>query len=120
MVPLRAILRYRRLAGSSVPARLLYSSRSWEDVIYRGELEAASDGVAVTYTLTRKQPPGWTGYARRPDEQMLAEVAWPAAEMPLAYVCGPTPFVETVAAGLVGLGYPPERVKTERFGATGQ
>ena len=120
VVPLRAILRYRRLVGSSVPARLLYSSRSWEDVIYRGELEAASDGVAVTYTLTRKQPPGWTGYARRPDGQMLAEVAWPAAEMPLAYVCGPTPFVETVAAGLVGLGYPPQRVKTERFGATGQ
>ncbi len=120
VVPLRTILRYRRLAGSSVPARLLYSSRSWEDVIYRGELEAASDGVAVTYTLTRKQPPGWTGYARRPDEQLLAAVAWPAAQMPLAYVCGPTPFVETVAAGLVGLGYPPERVKTERFGATGQ
>ncbi len=120
VVPLRAILRYRRLAGSSVPARLLYSSRSWEDVIYRPELEAASAGVAVTYALTRKQPPGWTGYARRPDEQMLAAVAWPAAEMPLAYVCGPTPFVETVAAGLVGLGYPPERVRTERFGATGQ
>ena len=120
VVPLRAILRYRRLVGSSVPARLLYSSRSWEDVIYRSELEAVPDGVAVTYTLTRKQPAGWTGYSRRPDEQMLAEVAWPAAEMPLAYVCGPTPFVETVAAGLVGLGYPPERVKTERFGATGQ
>jgi ferredoxin-NADP reductase len=40
--------------------------------------------------------------------------------MPLAYACGPTPFVETVAAGLVALGYPPERVKTERFGASGQ
>ncbi len=120
VVPLRAILRYRKLTGSQVPARLLYASRSWEDVIYRSELEAGMDGVAVIHTLTRKQPPGWTGYARRPDEQMLAEAAWPAAEMPLAYVCGPTPFVETVAAGLVGLGYPPERVKTERFGASGQ
>ena len=120
IVPLRSMLRYRSLAGSSVPMRLLYASRSWEDVIYRAELAAAVDGVAVIHTLTRKQPPGWTGYARRPDEQMLAEVAWPAAQAPLAYVCGPTPFVETVAAGLVGLGYPPGRVKTERFGATGQ
>jgi ferredoxin-NADP reductase len=75
--------------------------------------------VQVIYTLTRQQPPGWTGYARRVDEQMMAEVAWPVAQEPLAYVCGPTNFVEAVAGDLVALGYPPQRVKTERFGATG-
>jgi ferredoxin-NADP reductase len=89
-------------------------------VIYRAELDALSDGIEVIHALTRSQPPGWTGYARRVDQQMLADVAWPAAEQPLAYVCGPTSFVEAVATGLVGLGYPAERVKTERFGATGQ
>ena len=120
IVPLRAIVRERSRAGSSVPVRLLYSSRSWEDVIYSSELDLPPDGVKVTYTLTRTQPPAWQGYARRVDEQMLAEVAWPASERPLAYVCGPTNFVESVAAGLVGLGYPAGRVKTERFGATGQ
>ena len=119
VVPLRAILRERSLAGSPVPVRLLYSSRSWEDVIYRSELDGAKDGVEVIHALTRSQPPGWTGYARRVDAQMLAEVAWPVADAPLAYVCGPTSFVEAVAAGLVGLGYPAGRVKTERFGATG-
>jgi ferredoxin-NADP reductase len=121
IVPLRCMLRCRRSAGSSVPVRLLYSSRSWEDVIYRAELDAAAaDGVEVIHALTRSQPPGWTGYARRVDEQMLAEVAWPVAQGPLAYVCGPTSFVEAVATGLVGLGYPAGRIKTERFGATGQ
>ena len=119
-MPLRAILRHRSRTGSSVPVRLLYSSRSWEDVIYSSELDFPADGVEVIYTLTRSQPRAWKGYARRVDEQMLAEVAWPAAEGPLAYVCGPTSFVESVAAGLVGLGYPAGRVKTERFGATGQ
>ena len=115
IAPLRAILR-----SGSVPVRLLYSARSWEDVIYRAELGALSGGaLRVTYTLTRSQPPGWTGYARRVDEQMLAEVAWPVAQEPLAYVCGPTSFVEAASAGLVRLGYPPLRVKTERFGATG-
>ena len=89
-------------------------------MIYRDELSAGADGVSVIHALTRSQPPGWTGYARRVDKQMLAEVAWPVADGPLAYVCGPTSFVESVAAGLVGLGYPAERVKTERFGATGQ
>jgi ferredoxin-NADP reductase len=120
IAPLRSILRYRGLAGSSVPVRLLYSSQRPEDVIYRDELAAVSGGVEVIYALTRSQPAGWTGYARRVDDEMLAEVAWPTADKPLAYACGPTSFVETVAAGLVGLGYPPVRVRTERFGATGR
>jgi ferredoxin-NADP reductase len=120
VVPLRAILRHRSRVGSSVPVRLLYSSRNWEDVIYSSELDLPADGVEVIYTLTRSQPRVWQGYARRVDARMLAEVAWPAGQGPLAYVCGPTSFVESVATGLVGLGYPAGRVKTERFGATGQ
>jgi ferredoxin-NADP reductase len=113
------MLRHREQLGSSVPVRLLYSSRSWEDVIYRAELDVPSDGPEVIHALTREQPRGWSGYARRVDARMLAEVAWPAAQAPLAYACGPTSFVETVAAGLLGLGYRPGRSKTERFGATG-
>jgi ferredoxin-NADP reductase len=119
VVPLRAILRHRSRLASTVPVRLLYSARSWADVIYRSELARLGDGVQVSYTLTRQQPPGWTGYARRVDQAMITEVAWPAAQAPVAYVCGPTPFVEAVAADLVALGYPAQRVKTERFGATG-
>jgi len=98
-----------------VPARLLYSARSLPDVIYREELDHYSD-VRVVYTLTRVRPPGWTGPARRVDAALLADVAWPAGQGPLAFVCGPTSFVEAVAEGLVGLGYPQARVKTERFG----
>jgi len=119
VVPLRAILRDRLRTGSDVPARLLYSARTLPDVIYRDELGQHHDGVAVSYTLTRAQPPGWTGHTGRIDASLLADAAWPATAKPLAYVCGPTSFVETAAAGLVGLGYPPDRVKTERFGATG-
>jgi ferredoxin-NADP reductase len=119
IVPLRSMLRHRLSAGSDAPARLLYSSRSWEDVIYRDELGEYRGGVRVSYTLTRSQPTGWTGHTGRIDSALLAEIAWPAAAKPLAYICGPTSFVEAAAAGLVGLGYPPEQVKTERFGATG-
>jgi len=119
VVPLRSILRHRARLGDTVPTRLLYSSRSLADVIYRAELDVRVDGLTVFCTLTRSQPAGWAGYARRVDQQMLAEVAWPVAQAPLAYVCGPTSFVEAVAAGLVALGYPEQRVKTERFGATG-
>jgi ferredoxin-NADP reductase len=120
VVPLRAMLRHRQRSGSPVPARLLYSARTLDDVIYRRELDAAGDGVQVVYTLTREQPPGWSGYARRIDTELLAEVVWPSEDEPRAFVCGPTSFVETAAHGLVELGYPPARVKTERFGATGR
>jgi ferredoxin-NADP reductase len=120
VVPLRAILRHRQRSGSDAPVRLLYSSRTLGDVIYRRELDQAADGVEVLYTLTREQPPGWTGPARRVDAELLGDVAWPAGDGALAFVCGPTSFVETVAAGLVELGYPPALVKTERFGATGR
>jgi ferredoxin-NADP reductase len=120
VVPLRAMLRHRQRSGSDAPVRLLYSSRTLGDVIYRRELDQAADGVEVLYTLTRERPPGWTGHTRRVDRELLGDVAWPADDGALAYVCGPTSFVETVAAGLVALGYPPARVKTERFGATGR
>jgi ferredoxin-NADP reductase len=119
VVPLRSILRHRQRSGSDVPARLLYSARTLPDVIYRGELDQGHDGTQVIYTLTRSQPPGWNGHTGRIDQALLAEAAWAAEANPLAFICGPTSFVETAAAGLVGLGYPPERVKTERFGATG-
>jgi ferredoxin-NADP reductase len=116
IVPLRAILRHRQRRGSDVPVRLLYSARTLADVIYHGELDQNCDGAQVSYTLTRSQPPGWTGYPGRVDGAMLTEIAWPASEYPLTFVCGPTSFVETVAGKLVALGYPAGRVKTERFG----
>jgi ferredoxin-NADP reductase len=119
VVPFRSILRHRAQIGSTTPSRLLYSARSLPDVIYRAELDALGDGVEVIYTLTRQQPPGWTGHSGRVNDALLREVAWPSSQQPIAYVCGPTVFVENVAAALVSLGYPPDRVKTERFGGVG-
>lgn len=71
-------------------------------------------------TFTRAAPDGWTGYRRRVDPEMLKEVAWPGESLPLIYICGPTQFVEMVANSLLTLGYDPGRVRTERFGPTGQ
>jgi ferredoxin-NADP reductase len=119
VVPLMSMIRHRAAIGSSTPTRLLYSSRSYEDVIYRAELEDPADGLEVFHTLTRSQPPGWTGYARRIDAELLGEVAWPAADEPLVFVCGSTRFVDAAADGLVAMGYPALSIRTERFGATG-
>jgi len=115
VVPLRSMLRHRALSGSDAAARLLLSAKSDADVIYRAEL----DSFGVTYTYTRAAPPGWTGYARRVDREMLADTGFAPGEHPRIFVCGPTGFVEGVAAELIALGHDPARVRTERFGATG-
>ena len=122
VVPLMAMLRAHDAEGSDVPARLLLSSRSWDEVIYRKEIARLAQedaAIEVVHTLTRAAPPGWEGPRRRIDREMLAEVAWPAAERPLAYVCGPTGLVEAAASALVDLGHDPARIRTERFGPTG-
>jgi ferredoxin-NADP reductase len=122
VVPLMAMIRHRAAADSGVLVRLLYSSRSYEEIIYREELEdlvARDDSLEVIHTLTRSTPEGWSGYHRRIDAGMLAEVTWSPDESPLAFVCGPTSFVEGVANALVSLGQDPAGVKTERFGPTG-
>lgn len=120
VAPLMSILRHRVQARDDTPVRLLYSARSYEGLLYREELDGmaqTSDDFALTYTLTREQPPGWTGDRRRIDRAMIEASGFSAETR--AFVCGPTPLVEQVAADLVALGYPEARIKTERFGPTG-
>ncbi len=111
VVPLRAMLRYHRAVGSDLPVRLLYSARTQADLIYERELPAFD----TTITLTRER---WAGRTGRVDRELLEELAWPATDHPIVYVCGPTGFVEAVAAALVALGHDASRVRTERFGPT--
>jgi ferredoxin-NADP reductase len=121
IAPLMSILRYRDAVGSTVPTTLLYSSRSWEEIIFRDELErlAADPALRIAHTLTRSHPDEWEGYTRRIDGAKLEAVAGEPQPGSRAYICGPTRLVEQVANDLVTRGFPPARVKTERFGPTG-
>ena len=120
VVPLMAMIRAREGSRTDVDTRLLFSSRGWDDIIYRDELDRLTgDGLLVVHTLTRSQPVGWHGYARRVDDEMLTALGPDPTALPRVYVCGPTTFVEAVAEALVGLGHEPQAIKTERFGATG-
>jgi ferredoxin-NADP reductase len=122
VVPLMSMLRHRVNVAQQVPALLLYSSRSLEEVIYRESLNrwAADDPkLSVVYTFTRAQPPGWRGYGRRVDREMLAEVIARLGKSSHVYVCGPSGFVEAVANGLVALNVAAAIIRTERFGPSG-
>jgi ferredoxin-NADP reductase len=115
IAPLRAILRHHRATASDVPVRLLYSARTRDDLIYREELATFDTRI----TLTRERPEGWDGYTRRIDRELLEDVAWPARERPLVYICGPTAFAEAAADLLIALGHDQGRIRIERFGPTG-
>jgi ferredoxin-NADP reductase len=122
IAPLMAMLRHRAAEKSTTPALLVYSSRTFEDIIYREELDelaARNDGLTIVNTLTRQQPPGWTGGARRIDRSMLADVGPSAKARSKIFICGPASLVESVAQALLELGHESNLIKTERFGPTG-
>jgi ferredoxin-NADP reductase len=121
LVPLMSMLRHRAAQRSGVEARVLVSSRGVDDILYREELDglAANGGLELRYTLTRDAPPGWDGFSRRVDREMLAEVGPDVAARPRIYICGPTGFVERAADLLVELGHDPATIRAERFGPTG-
>jgi ferredoxin-NADP reductase len=122
VVPLMSMIRHRTAAKANNPTTLLYSSRSFEEVIYNNELDSLSktnSGLKIFHTLTRSQPAGWKGYARRIDEAMLREVAGPLGRSVQVFICGPTLLVESAANALVTIGLDSNRIRTERFGPTG-
>ncbi len=122
VVPLMAMIRHRAATKSSVPTRLLYSSRGLDEIIYYDELEklrAQMDGLEVFHTLTRSHPADWKGFTRRIDADMLKEVAQPLGKNVRVFICGPTALVENAANTLVQIGIPASAVKTERFGPSG-
>lgn len=122
IVPLMAMIRTRAQAQLPAPFRLLYSVRSAEATMYAAELQRRAgedEGFAVSYAYTRVTPPGWPQPAQRIDAAVLAKTAFDANAKPACYVCGPTPFVETVAGLLTAAGYDSSRIKTERFGPSG-
>lgn len=122
MVPLMSMLRHYVRHGGKREIIFLASARTIDHVPYKSELEEIAKkflNVNVVYTITDTQPPGWRGYSRRVDEPMLREaLGSPAGTMPMIYVCGPTPFVETGANLLMRIGFNSRQIRTERFGGT--
>ena len=122
IVPLMAMIRSRASAGSAAPFRLLYSVREPSAVFYRDELQALSDyehSVSLTYAYTRVAPKNWARPPGRIDATLIASTTWPSTLAPTCYVCGPTSFVESAAGLLSAAGYSPDKIRTERFGPTG-
>ena len=122
IVPLMAMIRSRTSTGKP-PFRLLYSVREPEAVYYRDELRDLSNrdhSVIITYAYTRVAPKGWPRPPARIDAELIATGTWPSTDGPTSYVCGPTSFVESTTELLIAAGHDRAKIRTERFGATGE
>jgi ferredoxin-NADP reductase len=122
VVPLMAMIRSRASAGSTAPFRLLYSVREPGAVFYRDELQALShrdNSLSLTYAYTRTAPKGWPRPPGRIDAALIATTTWPSNLVPTCYVCGPTSFVESATDLLIASGNGRDKIRTERFGPTG-
>jgi ferredoxin-NADP reductase len=123
IVPLMSMVRSRASARTAAAFRLLYSVREPAAALYRDELRVLSSrdsSVSLSYAYTRATPPGWTRPPGRVDAALIAGTTWPARLEPTCYVCGPTSFVENAASLLTACGHRPDRIRTERFGPTGE
>ena len=121
IVPLMAMIRSRVSAGNTAAFRLLYSVRTPQTIFYRNELQALSADrvVDLTFAYTRITPKDWPRPAGRIEATLISNTIWPASLGPTCYVCGPTAFVENTANLLNASGISPDRIKTERFGPSG-
>ena len=123
IVPLMAMIRSRASAGGTARFRLLYSVREPGAVFYRDELQALSDhdhSVSLTYAYTRAVPKDWPRPPSRVDAALIANTTWPSNLVPTCYVCGPTSFVEIATDFLIASGNGRDKIRTERFGPTGE
>jgi ferredoxin-NADP reductase len=120
VVPLMSMLRHRAAQGSREPALLLFSARTWDDVIFRDELlalDARRDGFELALTLTREPARRQRDFGRRVDAPMLTELLTRLPAPPRhVFVCGTNAFVEAGAQGAIDAGVPASIIRTERYG----
>jgi ferredoxin-NADP reductase len=121
IVPLMSMLRHRTIAAPRIRVVLVYSARAENRLIYREELErigSTDDLATVEFALTRVVPPGWSGYPRRIDREMVAQALGDNPSSGPAYICGSNAFVEAAAAASMSCGVKAKDIRTERFGPT--
>jgi ferredoxin-NADP reductase len=122
VVPLMAIARDRARVAPQTPALLVYSARSWDEIIYRDELfdlEVRDAHFRLALTTTREPRHRAHDFDRRLDGALIREILARWRHAPRhAYVCGSNAFVEAVTSALVADGVPAPIVRAERYGGS--
>jgi ferredoxin-NADP reductase len=112
VVPLMSMLRFARQRGQADLLNLVVSVRDPSNLYYPTELP----GPETTIIYTRRTPDGCPRRAGRIAAQDLSRSLFTA---PRVYVCGSTGFADSVTSLLEKGLVPTDRIRVERFGATG-
>jgi ferredoxin-NADP reductase len=126
VAPLMSMVRHRAGVAEAPPMTLLYSARSWNDVIFREELlrhEREQAGLRVLFVITRDAASApaerVADFTQRIDLDIVRAVVTKMGASPeTCFVCGNNSFVGAVADALVELGVAAQDVKTERYGGS--
>jgi ferredoxin-NADP reductase len=121
VAPLVSMIRHRMMAsGMWVPMLLLFSARTWDEVIFREELfryEQMRNGFDLMLTITREAARRPSDYSRRIDRDIMLDALkrLPAAPAHV-FVCGANSFCEAAADAAQRSGVEARLIKTERYG----
>jgi ferredoxin-NADP reductase len=120
VVPLMSIVRDWSTAAPRTSVLLVYSARTWEELVFRDELidiEAREPSLTFIATTTRGPKHRPQDLDRRLDRSLLRELLtrWGRAVRD-TYVCGSNAFVEAVTTSLVLETGSPASIRTERYG----
>ncbi|MEP7064027.1 MAG: FAD-binding oxidoreductase [Betaproteobacteria bacterium] len=123
IVPLMAIARHRASVAPATAALLVYSSRTWDDVIYRDELitmDTNDPAFSLVLATTRTPRHRVQDFDTRIDAPVLRALLLRWGHAPRhVYACGSNAFVESMTTSLVGEGIAPLHIRAERYGGSG-
>ena len=117
ITPLISMLRSMAARGDKRPVFLFYANKTWDDVIYREEIEALTHRLALTVIhILEKPPENWTGESGFVDREILERHLPREGRADLHYfLCGPVPMRDAAEGALREMDVPIWRIQTEIF-----
>lgn len=103
--PMMSLLRDMNACGETRPIKVFYACQSEADLLYQDELEQMKSVLDLDTHITLTEPPEhWPGECERIDDQYLKKhIDYEGYEQYLYFICGSTPFINSVVKGLEGL-----------------
>lgn len=117
ITPLMSMLRSMAERGDRRPVWLFYGNQTWDEAIFREELEDLRHRLELHLVHVVGEPPeGWQGETGFIDKAVL-ERHLPVDLRPRLryFLCGPTPMTQAAAKALHQLGVPAAHIQTEIF-----
>lgn len=120
ITPMMSIIRYLAERSWTGDIFFIYTCRAPADFIFADEvaaLQRLNPKLRVALTISKAEGTDWKGPRGRISKEWLTQTV-PDLALRRIHLCGPPLMMDSTKAILTELGVPPDRLKTEAFGAT--